>query len=216
MKAIIIGASGLVGKELVQLLLMDEKFTEVTVFGRRSLGVDHAKLKEHIINFDNPDEWKHLVTGDVFFSTLGTTIKQAGSEEAQYKVDHTYQYEFAKAASKNGVPNYVLVSAMGADTKSRFFYSRMKGELEQNVVNLDFSSIHIIQPGLLHGERNESRFGETFAYFALKTVNALGLFKKYRPIHGETVARAMINAALSFKRGTHTYTLEAVFDLSEQ
>lgn len=216
MKAIIIGATGLVGKELVQLLLMDEKFTEVTVFGRRSLGLNHAKLKEHIINFDNPDEWKHLVTGDVFFSTLGTTIKQAGSEEAQYKVDHTYQFEFAKAAAENRIPNYVLISAAGADPKSRFFYSRMKGELEQDIKKLDFSSIHIIQPGLLHGERNENRFGETFAYYALKTVNAVGLFKKYRPIHGKTVAQAMINAALSSKKGAHTYTLKDVFDLSEK
>ncbi|TVR13045.1 MAG: NAD-dependent epimerase/dehydratase family protein [Balneolaceae bacterium] len=216
MKATIIGATGLIGNELVNLLLIDDRIQEVVVFVRRTLGFSHEKLQEHIINFDKPEEWRELVTGDIFFSTLGTTMKQAGSKEAQYKVDHTYQYEFAKAASENGLQNYVLVSAVGADPKSTFFYSRMKGELEQDVAKLDFSSIHIIQPGLLHGDRNENRFGEAFTFYALNAVNALGLFKKYRPIHGKTVAQAMINAALSFKKGAHSYTLEAVFELSKQ
>ncbi len=214
MKAIIIGATGLVGRELVQLLLEDDRFPQIVVFGRRSLGFNHSKLTEHLINFDAPGEWKHLVNGDVLFSTLGTTIKQAGSKEVQYKVDYTYQYEFAKAASENGTPVYVLVSAASANPESRVFYTRMKGELERDVKDLNFSATHIIQPGLLHGNRQENRTGEKIAFQTLKVVNALGLMKAYRPIHGKTVAQAMVHAALSIGTGVQTYTLEEVFKLA--
>ena len=109
--AIVIGATGLVGHELVQQLLQDQRFVRVVVLGRRNSGFVHARLEEHLISFDQPEQWRHLVKGDVLFSALGTTLKTAGSKEAQYKVDHTYQLEVAKAAAANGVPVYVLVSS---------------------------------------------------------------------------------------------------------
>ncbi|MCC5941902.1 MAG: NAD-dependent epimerase/dehydratase family protein [Balneolaceae bacterium] len=215
MKATIIGATGLVGSELVNLLLLDDRIQEVVVFGRRTLGFNHEKLQEHIINFDKSEEWRELVSGDLFFSTLGTTMKQAGSKEAQNRVDYTYQYEFAKAAAENGTPVYVLVSAASANPESRVFYTRMKGELERDVKKLNFSATHIIQPGLLHGNREDTRFGENLAFHLLNAVNRIGLMKSYRPIHGKTVAKAMINAALSNKSRIHQYTLEEVFDLAD-
>lgn len=153
MKALIIGATGLVGKQLTNLLLADDRFTEVVVFVRRTFPVQHLKLQQHVINFDAAEEWKHLVKGDVLFSALGTTLKQAGSKEAQFKVDHTYQFEFAKAASENGVPVYALVSAAGVSETSGIFYNRMKAQLEKAVSQLNFKSINIIQPSLLAGER---------------------------------------------------------------
>src|SRR5688572_25909562 len=128
--AIIIGATGLVGNHLLQQLIRDERYNKIIIFGRRSVNLSDAKIEEHIIEFDNVESWRHLVKGDVLFSSLGTTIRQAGSTNAQYKIDFTYQYEFAKAAASNNVPSYVLVSSAGADAKSIVFYTRMKGELE--------------------------------------------------------------------------------------
>jgi uncharacterized protein YbjT (DUF2867 family) len=213
--AIIIGATGLVGNHLIHLLLHDDRFSRLVVFGRRSLGIQHDKLEEHIIDFEKPAEWMHLVKGDVLFSALGTTIKQAGGKSQQYKIDYTYQYEFAQAAAQNQVPAYVLISSASASPHSKIFYSRMKGELERDVKSLPFKSITIIQPGLLHGDRKEERFGEQMAYKVLNVVNAIGLFKRYRPIAGKTVAIAMRNAGLQSTPGLHTYTLAQVFELAK-
>lgn len=212
--AIIIGATGLVGNNLVQLLLNDDRFSKVLVFVRRSLALQHDKLEKHIINFDKPEEWMQLVKGDVLFSAMGTTIKQAGSQEKQYKIDHTYQYQFAQAAAQNQIQTYVLVSSASASPDSKIFYSRMKGELERDIKALPFKSITILQPGLLHGSRKDERFGENMAYKVLNMVNAIGLFKQYKPIEGKTVAAAMLHASLKSQPGVHTYSLAQVFELA--
>lgn len=214
--ALVIGATGLVGTQLVQQLLADSRFSKVTVFGRRSLGIADAKLEEHLIDFDLPETWQHLVKGDVLFSTLGTTLKQAGGQNQQYKVDYYYQYKFAETAAKNGVPAYVLISSSGADASSLIFYSRMKGTLEQAVKALDFKSISILQPGLLHGDRKEERFGEEAAYKVLHFLDKLGIAGKYRPYEASVVAQAMINAGIAAEPGVHTYTLKQLFALAER
>ena len=210
--AIVIGATGLVGSSLVQLLLEDDRFLAVKVLVRRSTGIRHLKLQEHIINFDHPAQWKHLVKGDVLFSALGTTLKSAGSKEAQYKIDHTYQFNVAKAASENSVPVYVLVSAAMANEHSKIFYTRMKGELERDIRNLPFDYIHIIQPGMLVGNRKENRPFEKIGTPVLQFLNKLGIAKKQKPIHVSIVAQAMIN--VSFKKENHvnTYSLLEVFE----
>ena len=210
--AIVIGATGLVGSSLVQLLLEDDRFLAVKVLVRRSTGIRHLKLQEHIINFDHPAQWKHLVKGDVLFSALGTTLKSAGSKEAQYKIDHTYQFNVAKAASENSVPVYVLVSAAMANEQSKIFYTRMKGELERDIRNLPFDYIHIIQPGMLVGNRKENRPFEKMGTPVLQFLNKLGIAKKQKPIHVSIVAQAMIN--VSFKKENHvnTYSLLEVFE----
>lgn len=213
--ALVIGATGLVGRALLDELLLNKSFDKVLVFGRRTVGVQHAKLEEHLINFDAPDSWKQLVKGDVLFSTLGTTLKQAGGKVAQYKIDYSYQYAFAQAAVDNGVPSYVLVSSPGASADAKIFYTRMKGELERDVRKLSFLSTTFIQPGLLYGNRTPKRVGEDMAYGLLKAFNSIGLFRGYRPIHGQMVAKAMIVAALKSKVGVHTYTLDEVFRLAE-
>jgi len=213
--AIVIGATGLVGTELVKLLLEDTRFGKVLVFGRRSLEINNDKLEEKIINFDAPEEWRDQVQGDVLFSSLGTTMKKAGDPSSQYKVDYYYQYIFAEAAADNKVPTYVLVSAPGAHPESVMFYTRMKGTLERDVQKLDFESIHFIRPGLLHGDRDENRKGETSAYYILKAINTVGLFRGYRPIDGQTVGKAMIHAAESGDTGVKIYELKEVFKLAE-
>lgn len=210
--AIVIGATGLVGSQLVQLLLNDDRFSAIKIFARRSTGVRHSKSEEHIISFDHPEQWKHLVTGDVLFSALGTTLKTAGSKEAQYKIDHTYQFNVAKAAAENGVPVYVLVSAATASEHSRIFYSRMKGELERDVKPLPFQYIHILQPGMLAGDRKENRPMERIGIPLLQFLNKLGIAKKQKPVDASIVAQAMINVSFKQQQRTNTYVLLDVFE----
>lgn len=214
--ALVIGATGLVGKQLTQQLLADDRFSKVIVFGRRALGIANPKLEEHLIDFDKTEEWQHLVKGDVFFSSLGTTLKQAGGQNQQYKVDYYYQYKFAEVASQNGVPAYVLVSSSGANKDSMIFYSRMKGTLEEVVKKLGFQSINIIQPGLLHGDRKEERFGEELAYKVMHFFDKLGIAGKYKPYEDRVVAKAMINAGIAAQPGVHTFTLGEIFKLAER
>jgi len=214
--AIIIGATGLVGSHLLQQMLDDDRFGSVAIFVRRTTGISHPKIKENIIDFEKPDEWRHLVRGDVIFLALGTTLRKAGSKQAQYLVDHTFQYQFASMAALNGVPELVLVSSAGASLKSRFFYMRMKAELERDIERLNFEKKVFIRPGALTGLRQEKRAGERFGVAVLRMVNGLGLFKKYRPIHAGVVARAMVNATFAENKGAEIHELDAVFRLAEQ
>lgn len=213
--AIVIGATGLVGKALLKQLLEDKNYEKVIAFSRRDPGLESPKLKLHLINFAEKSEWEHLVKGDVLFSALGTTLKQAGSKEAQYLVDYTFQYDFAKAASDNGVPSLVLISSTGADARSRYFYMRTKGELDKEVQKLKFENVQILRPGPLTGEREQPRGGEGFLKFSMSILNGIGLFKKYKPISGEEVGKAMRKAASKTPRRTIIYEAIQVFELVE-
>ncbi|MAO66362.1 MAG: NADH-quinone oxidoreductase subunit F [Balneola sp.] len=211
--AIVIGATGLVGSEVLDLLLRDDRYSKVKVFHRRSTGIKHPKLEEHIVDFDAIDDWKLKLTGDELYSALGTTIKKAGSQEKQYNIDYTYQFETAKAAAKNGVKKYSLVSSAGADHRSKVFYSRLKGELDRDVKDLSFEVITIMRPSILAGERNESRLGESIGMFFMKFVTKIPGLKKYRPILGRTVAQGMINSLHKCPPGYHIFELDEIFYL---
>ena len=212
-KAIVIGGTGMVGTQLIKQLIEKETYSEIVSLVRRGSGVTHPKLSEHVVNFDQPESWSYLVTGDVLFSTLGTTIAQAKTKEAQFKVDYTYQFTVAEIASKNGVRNYVLISSAGANSNSKAFYMRIKGQLENAVQKLPFKVISIIRPGLLAGNRTEKRTGEKIGLAVMYFLNKLGLFKRYRPILAYQVAQAMINAAEKTQSGI--YKLDDVFQLSK-
>jgi uncharacterized protein YbjT (DUF2867 family) len=191
--ALIIGATGLTGSNLLQQLLNDEDFTTVKIFVRTATGITHRKIQENIIDFNAIENIKENITGDVLFSCLGTTIKQAGSRENQYMVDFTYQYAFAKHAADNGVNDYVLVSSASANAKSMFFYTKIKGELEQAVKKLPFLRIRILQPSILQGERKNKRTAEDIGVKIIDTLGKiLPFLEKYRSITGEELARAMI------------------------
>jgi uncharacterized protein YbjT (DUF2867 family) len=209
--ALVIGATGLVGNELVQLLLADNRFGEVLVFARRTTGITHPKLREFLIDFNDSKSWRHLVVGDVLFSALGTTLKKAGSKEAQYQIDYQYQYDFAKAAAGNHVPVYVLVSSAMASVHSRIFYTRMKGELERDIRLLPFQYIHIMQPGMLEGNRKEKRPGEKIGLALLKFINKLGIALQQKPVPASVVAKAMINVSFQKDNHVNVYALREVF-----
>jgi uncharacterized protein YbjT (DUF2867 family) len=210
-----IGATGLVGSQLLGQLLNDLRFARVLCFGRKKTGQAHPKLEEHVVDFEAPESWSSLVKGEVAFSSLGTTRKQAGSLAGQKKVDYDYQLAFAKAAASNGVATYVLVSASSADPRSRIFYTRLKGELDRDVQQLGFERIRIMRPSLLGG-RPQPRRGERLGSTLLGAVNALGIARKYREIPGSVVAKAMINAALDPQKGTRIYTLDELFAEAER
>jgi uncharacterized protein YbjT (DUF2867 family) len=205
--ALVFGASGLIGGHVTQFLLLHPAYAKVVVFVRKPLRLEHPKLEQHPVDFDKPESFSHLVKGDDIFCCLGTTMAKAGSKAAFYKVDFTYPFQAAQMAAKNGVGQYLLVSSVGADPKSRFFYSRVKGELEAALRKLDFWSLHIFQPSVLLGERNENRWGEQVAGKIGKVFDRLtgGLLTKYRPIEADVVAKAMVSAAQGLKPGVHVY-----------
>ncbi|SFJ58480.1 NAD(P)H-binding protein [Myroides guanonis] len=196
MKCLVIGATGATGYSLVQQLLEDDRFSEVVVFVRSEFPLENDKLKVHQVDFNNHDEWANLIQGDVAFSCLGTTLKQAGSKEKQWKVDYEYQYNFAKNASLNKVPVFVLVSAQGANSDSKMFYSRMKGELENAIDKLSFEKLVIMKPGLLK-RPDSDRFGERLAEKMLNAFNSIGVFKSYKPLPVQVLASKMIEKAMS-------------------
>jgi len=212
-KAVVIGGTGMVGVQLIKLLIETDEFSEIVSLVRRSSGVKHPKLNEHIIDFDKPETWSQWITGDVLFSTLGTTLAKAKSKDNQYRIDFEYQYVTAQLAAKNGIACYVLVSSAGASSKSTIFYSQMKGKLEDAVSLLPFKTISILRPGQLDGERTEKRAGEKAGLSVMYFMNKLGLLKRYRPIQAEQVARAMINAAR--KTESASYTLAEMHKLAE-
>ena len=211
----VIGATGLVGKQLLGKLLENNDFEKVKIFVRKDTGIKHAKLEQHIIDFSDMDSWKNLVKGDVLFSALGTTLKQAGSKEKEYEVDFTFNLNFAKTARENGLGNYVLVSSVGANSKSRIFYTRMKGELDDAVAGLGFENLVILRPSSLTGKRMETRLAEQLSIPVARFITKF-VFKKYRPIKGEIVAQAMINGVLFPNKNKTIWDGDEVFLLAEK
>lgn len=193
MKILLIGATGATGRDLLKLLLDDSEVDSVVIFVRRDVGIEHHKLTIHVIDFEKPEEWVHLVNGDVLFSCLGTTLKDAGSKAAQWKVDYDYQYSFAKAARENGVNSYVLVSAMNASSKSMFFYSRMKGKLDEDVSKLGFPKLLIFRPPSLIRKGSERRM-EKVSVKVIGFFNRLGLMRSLKPMTTETLAKQMLDS----------------------
>ena len=200
MKALVIGATGAVGKDLVQQLIEDSSMERIDIFVRREVKMPAAKVVAHVVDFDHPETWADQIKGDVLFSCMGTTIKAAGSQEAQWKVDYTYQFDAAKAAKANGVPTYVLVSSIGADVKSKLFYTKMKGALDDAVQKLGFEGCYILRPPSLV-RKGSDRFGEKAGIVALRALNAIGLLHTWTPMPTEAVAAAMIRLAKSGRKG---------------
>ena len=212
--AIVVGATGLVGSHILKHLLSDNRYAKVIVFHRRSTGLKSPKLTEHIIKFDEINIWRHLIKGDELYSALGTTIKKAGNETAQYKIDYDHQLDVAKAAASNGIPSYALVSSLGASKKSKTFYLNMKGCLDKQVQKIGFKKVLIIQPSFLKGNRSESRPWEKVGIIAADIITKLPWLKKYKPIHAQQVAKAMINGLND--PASHTiYEGEEVFKLDK-
>ena len=215
MKTIVIGATGATGKSLLPLLAAHSEIERIDCFGRRHPDFSHQKLNSHQIDFAQPNIWHEEVQGDVLFACLGTTLKAAGSKEAQWAIDYEANLEFAKAARENGVHTLVLVSASGANAASRLFYQRMKGELEQAIIALNFPRLIIFRPPLLI-RPNSNRLGEKIAERILNGLNRIGLLKNQRPLAVETLAKAMLKVALRPpEHSVQVYEPQDIFRLSD-
>ncbi|MGC4036569.1 MAG: NAD(P)H-binding protein [Chitinophagaceae bacterium] len=212
MKALVIGATGATGKDLVNILLNSPAYTAVVIFVRRSTGIVHPKLEEVLTDFDKLEAIANHITGDVLFSLLGTTLKIAGSKEAQQHIDYEIPLKFAEIAKSNGVKATVLLSAYGATPSSRIFYSRLKGNLEKEIGKLAFDQFIIFRPGLLL-RQNTDRRGERISASLLKALNSVGIIKRFRPMPTHTLAEKMAKALNHFTGGTHAIELNKIFEL---
>jgi len=202
-RAVVAGATGLVGQALVDLLLGDERYEEVTVLVRRPSGYAGPKLRERIIDFNSLAQSGLALAGTDVFCTLGTTIKQAGTQEAFRQVDYEYPLSLGRLAKDQEAAQFLIVTSIGANSRSRNFYLRVKGEVERDLRGLELACLHVFRPSLLLGRREEFRLGER-AIGALLPLFS-GIMGRYRPVQAQAVAKAMLVAALSGRTGVHLH-----------
>ncbi len=219
-RAVIAGASGLVGQSLLQLLLESPEIDAVVSLGRRKLGLASPKLGEQILDFADAAALAGALAearGDDVFCCLGTTIKKAGSQAAFRAVDHDAPLALAKAALGAGAQQFLVCTAVGADAHSRVFYSRVKGELEEALRGLAFPrGVKIVHPSMILGDRQERRPLESMLGLPMKWSSPIfkGPLWRYRPIAAERVARALFNAALREPPGDRCYEGKPLFRLA--
>ncbi len=196
--ALIAGATGLVGNELLKLLIECDEYKTIHVLTRKPINNDSDKIIENIINFDELDKLKLDVAIDHVFCTLGTTIKKAGTKENFQKVDFNYVFELGKRAKEMNAGKFLTISSLGANAKSMIFYNRVKGEVEAELKNLSLPHLFIFRPSLLLGDRKEYRTGEKTAASVYKVLSPIfkGPLKKYRGVEAKKVANAMLQTAL--------------------
>ena len=205
MKALIVGATGLIGNELLQLLENDKTFTEIEIWVRKTIHFNSNKLKVKITDFDNLSDLQDF-WADVVFCCVGTTIKKAKSKENFRKVDFDIPVNIAGIVEKAGIQKYIIVSSVGADKDSDNFYLKTKGLMEEAISQKSIYSVIFMHPSILSGNRKEFRFGEIIGKYIMQLAGFMLIanLKKYRSIHANTVAKAMIYAAKSDLYGIHT------------
>jgi len=208
--ALLFGATGLVGAQLLRQLLAHPAYEKVIAPGRRKPELTHEKLASPVIDFDRLPNPIRPLSSDHVFIALGTTIKQAGSAEAFRKVDHDYIVNAAKTARAGGATRCLLVSSAGADAGSRLLYPRVKGETEEAVREIGFPATGIFRPGALVGDREESRLGEKIAIWFSNLLLHVSpkILGKYNPTKAEVLARHMIEAALEVTTGDRLFAAD--------
>ncbi|MES2794471.1 MAG: NAD-dependent epimerase/dehydratase family protein [Bacteroidota bacterium] len=213
-KAVIIGASGLVGGHLLNELLQNQNYSEVTILVRKKIDFSHSKLKQQIFDFENIDS-QDIITDEIFCA-IGTTLSKAGSKAAQYHIDCEIPYAVAKNAFANGAIGFFLISSLGADAKSSNFYLNTKGQLEEKVKGIGFETFVTARPSILAGVRNENRIGEKIGLFISKIIEPLllGSLKKYAVIEASTVAKAIVKIASSNQKGIRFIESDALKNIA--
>ncbi|MDI9338178.1 MAG: NAD(P)H-binding protein [Alphaproteobacteria bacterium] len=209
--AIIIGATGATGECLVKQTLENPAFYYVKIFIRRPIELEHPKLIKYVVNFEKIDTWQHLLKGDILYLALGSTLKDVG-RQGQYNIDFELQYNLSKHAISNGISAICLVSAVGANANSKLFYSKIKGKLEKELKLLPLKQLFIFQPGLLVRPKHKIRWVESISYYLLHFFNSIGIFKKFKPLPVEILAKKMIFESLHHQEdGIFVYKLHEIF-----
>jgi uncharacterized protein YbjT (DUF2867 family) len=213
--AIVFGATGLVGSELVYQLIKDIRYKAVKVFTRRSLNIEHIKVIEDIIDVEKVEDYGESIRGDDLFICLGTTRRKAGSVKRMEDIDHHLPVKIARAALLNGVKNMAVVSSIGADQGSGNYYYRIKGSMEKDLMSLEFNRTVILRPSILLGRRDEFRLLESIGKGIIKTFGFLlnGKNRKYRAINAFDVAYAMIRE-INNVNGKEVYESDEIADFA--
>jgi uncharacterized protein YbjT (DUF2867 family) len=214
--ALLVGATGLVGRHCLGLLLEHPAYASVVTLGRRPAEQAHPRLTHHVVDFDRLEAHAGLIRAHDVFCCLGTTMKQAGSKEAFRKVDYHYPLSLASFAAANGAAQFLLVSALGADPGSMFFYNRVKGEAEAAVSALAFEGVYLFRPALLTGGRTEPRLGEQAGAAVLEAVGFLlrGPLARYQAIPGRDVAAAMVATAVRQPGGVRSIPSDEIREIA--
>lgn len=195
--AIVIGATGLTGSLVLKQLLKDHRYSKVKVFTRRPTGHSHPKLTEYIVDLLKLDEHKDQFVAEEIFCCIGSTQAKTPDLDLYRKIDFGVPVNAAKLAKENGAKKILIVSALGSDPESRFWYKRTKGEMEREVLKIGLKETYFLQPALIAGDRVEQRSFEDLGKFLMKLLNPLlvGSLKKYRSINPEIIAKAMVYVA---------------------
>ena len=205
-KATILGATGLIGSHLLDLLKNDESFTEIKILVRRQIDINHPKIKIAVIDFDDKMAFQSaIVPNSVIFCAVGTTsTKVKGNKDLYRKVDYDIPINAAKFGLAKDCQQFIIISSLGANAKSSNFYTKLKGEVEERLMELNYTTLHILRPSLLLGERKEFRFGEILAKLFMKTFSFL-LPTKIKPIQASDIAKAMLALSKKNLKGTKIY-----------
>ncbi|MFJ7756071.1 NAD(P)H-binding protein [Peribacillus muralis] len=215
--AMVLGATGIVGTQLVKQLSKSDIYKEIHLLTRRNVEINEPNCMLHTVDFERLSSFAHLFNVTDVFICLGTTIKKAKSKEAFRKVDYDYVMEAARIAKSCNVEKILVITAMGANSKSAFFYSRVKGDVEVGLQQLGLKSVHIFRPSLLLGDRDEFRAGEKVSGLLISTAQFIfiGPLRPYRAIEAKKVAAAMYAAAQTSTAGLHIHPSDDIEKLAD-
>ncbi|HWV72255.1 MAG TPA: NAD-dependent epimerase/dehydratase family protein [Pseudosphingobacterium sp.] len=210
MTALIYGATGLIGSQLLSLLIEGSDYQKVIIYTRKKINIENNKVKIIIDELNAIKKYKNDLKADHVFCCLGTTRKKTPDKKEYYKIDHDYPLTAAAIAIENSCKHFHLVSSIGANKESLFFYTKTKGKLENDISFLPFDSINIYRPSLLLGARREKRNAENISAKILNILNPalIGPLRKYKSIQALTVARAMYNQSLNNAKGINIFLPE--------
>tara|TARA_Y100000746_G_C15344161_1_gene383088 strand:- start:184 stop:852 length:669 start_codon:yes stop_codon:yes gene_type:complete len=193
--ALIFGSSGLIGSHLLNLIINDNNYNKIKLFVRSEPKKSNSKLEIIKINFNNLEKYKDLMTGDDCFFCIGTIRKNTSNKREYIKVEYNLPVDVAKIAKSNSINNFIYISSLGANPKAVGLYLKNKGQVEEELLKLNFLNLSILRPSILLGNRKENRVGEKIGIFAMKTLSPLllGKLKKYKPIQVENVVKTMLH-----------------------